>query len=191
MSALLYKLNARDEISSVNEEWLSFARANGGEPVLPPVILGRSIWDFIADLETRHIYRILHRRVRAHGVPIGLSLRCDAPERRRLLELTISAGEHETLCYRVQTVKEEDRDVVPLLSPHVPRSELFVTMCGWCKRVSVPPNGWLEVEDAVVALSLFNEPYPPQLTHGICEECQDSLRLAMSGGLDHPMLGRL
>lgn len=132
MSVLLYHLNARDEISSVNEEWLS----------------GRPLWDFIGDPATKHIYRLLHRRVRG-GSPVRVSFRCDGPQRRRLLELDISPGTEQQLVYRVRTVKQEDRLPVPLLDPHRPRSDRFVTMCGWCKRVAAPPIGWLEVEEAV------------------------------------------
>jgi hypothetical protein len=191
VSDLLYQLNASDEISSVNEEWLRFARANDGEPLLPPQILGRPLWDFIGDMETQHIYRLLHRRVRTRGEPVRLSFRCDGPERRRLLELSISAGAEQGLSYRVRTVREEDRKPVPLLDPHRPRSETFVTMCGWCKRVSAPPHGWLEVEEAVDALSLFAEPRPPQLTHGICGQCSQSLQRAVADEPANPVLGRL
>jgi hypothetical protein len=188
---LLYHLNARDEISSINEEWLSFARANDGGSLLPPQILGRPLWDFIGDVETQHIYRLLHRRVRTRGAPLQFSFRCDGPGRRRLLELNISAAAEQGLTYRVRTVRQEDRTPVPLLDPHRLRSEMFVTMCGWCKRVAAPPRGWLEVEDAVTALSLFAEPHPPQLTHGICEECSESLHQALSDESVHPVLGRL
>jgi hypothetical protein len=191
VSDLLYHLNASDEISSVNEEWLRFAQANDGEPLLPPEVLGRSLWDFIGDLETQHIYRLLHRRVRTHGLPVRLSFRCDGPERRRLLELSISADVDQGLIYRVRTVGEEGREGVPLLATHRPRSETFVTMCGWCKRVSAPPHGWLEVEEAVAALSLFAEPRPPQLTHGICGQCRQSLDQATAGEPVHPVMGAL
>lgn len=191
MSDLLYHLNASDEISSVNEEWLVFARANDGEPLLPPQILGRPLWDFIGDVETQHIYRLLHRHVRTKGEPVRLSFRCDGPERRRLLELSISAGVEQGLIYRVRTVREEDRKPMPLLDPHRPRSETFVTICGWCKRVSAPPHGWLEVEEAVAALSLFAEPHPPQLTHGICGQCSQSLDQALGAKAVDAALGTL
>jgi hypothetical protein len=191
VSDLLYQLNASDEISSVNEEWVVFARANDGEPLLPPQVLGRPLWDFISDMETQHIYRLLHRRVRTRGEPVQFSFRCDAPDRRRLLELSISAEGEQGLLYQVRTVREEDRKPVPLLDPDRPRSEMFVTMCGWCKRVSAPPHGWLEVEEAVDALSLFAEPRPPQLTHGICDQCSRSLQRVVGDEPAHPVLGRL
>jgi hypothetical protein len=97
VSHLLYELNAEDEISSVNEEWFRFALANDGMPLRPSQVLGRPLWDFIGDMETQHIYRLLHRRVRADGAPVRLRFRCDAPNRRRYLELGITAGPERRL----------------------------------------------------------------------------------------------
>lgn len=191
MSDLQYRLNAQDQISSVNQEWLSFAEANEGRTLLPPEILGRPLWDFIADVETQHIYRVIHRRVRTLRVPVRLSFRCDGPERRRLLRLDILAGEGQELLYRVRTLKQEIRPPVPLLDPRRPRSETFVTMCAWCKRIAASPRRWLEVEDGVAALGLFDETRPPQITHGVCEECTVSLHQTLEGSRGHPVLGAL
>ena len=179
MSDLLYELNARDEISSVNEEWLRFALANGGEPLDTAQILGRLLWDFIGGEETQHFYRLLHRRVRAGGAPVRLCFRCDAPDRRRLLDLEISAGPERGLTYRVRTVKEQERQPVALLEPRPPRSEHFVTVCAWCERVAVPAHGWLDIEAAIAALPVLAEPHPPQLTHGICPVCAQAFHDAI------------
>lgn len=191
MSDLQYCVNAQDQISSVNEEWLSFAEANEGIALLRPEILGRSLWDFMGDLETRHIYGVLHRRVRTLGKPVQLSFRCDGPERRRLLQLEILPDRGEELRYRVRTLSQEIRPLVPLLDPQRPRAESFVTMCGWCKRVAVSPHRWLEVEQAVAALALFEEPRPPQLTHSVCEKCSESLHETLKGHRENPVLGGL
>ncbi len=191
MPDLQYHVNAHDRISAVNDEWLSFAKANEGSTLLPPEILGRSLWDFIGDLETRHIYQALHGRVRTLGVPVRLCFRCDGPDRRRLLQLDIVAGDDQQLIYRVRTLKEEVRLPVPLLDPHERRSRRFVTMCAWCKRVAAPPRGWLEVEEAAVALQLFAESSPPRVTHGICEECSERLHQTLDGSGDHLTLGGL
>ena len=64
-------------------------------------------------------------------------------------------------------------------------------MCGWCKRVAVPPDRWLEVEEAVAALALFDEPRPPQLTHGVCEECSSRLSDILEGRQNNLVLGGL
>jgi hypothetical protein len=188
---LLYELNAQDEISSVNEQWLRFPRANGGEPLDPARIVGRLLWDFISDVETQHIYRLLHRRVRARGAPVRLCFRCDAPDRRRLLDLEISPGPVQRLTYRVRTVQELPRQPVALLEPYQPRSESFVTICAWCERVAVPGHGWLEIEAAIAALPALAEPRPPQLTHGICEACTQTLHSAFSEESLEVVLGHL
>jgi hypothetical protein len=191
MSQLEYWVNADDQISSVNDEWLSFAEANEGRGLLPPGILGRSLWEFMGDMETRHIYGLLHTRVRTRELPVRLCFRCDGPERRRLLQLDILPERDQELLYRVRTLKQEHRAAVPLLDPQQPRQESFVSMCGWCKRVAVAPRGWLEVEEAIAALALFAQPHPPQLTHGVCEECKESLSDALDGRQDDLVLGRL
>jgi hypothetical protein len=191
MPELEYCVNAEDRISSVNDEWLSFAAANRGTALLPPGILGRSLWDFVGDMETRHIYAILHGRVRTRESPVRLEFRCDAPECRRLLQLDILPDREQDLLYRVRTLKQEPRSPVPLLDPEQPRQDSFVRMCGWCKRVGVAPRSWVEVEEAVAALALFDDPRPPQVTHGVCEECSDGLMDTLNGRRDSAVLGRL
>jgi hypothetical protein len=191
VSDLLYELNARDELSSVNAEWLRFALANGGEPLDPAQILGRPLWDFIGDMETQHIYRLLHRRVRAGGEPVRLCFRCDAPDRRRLLDLEISAGPEDGLIYRVRTLREQEREPMALLEPSPPRSEHFVTICAWCERVAVPAHGWLEIEAAIGVLPVLAEPRPPQLTHGICGVCAQALHGALGEEPVSAVLGQL
>ncbi len=145
----------------------------------------------MGDLETQHIYHALHERVRTLNVPVQLCFRCDAPERRRLLELNIVAGEEHQLIYRVRTLAEDIRRPVPLLDPRRPRSETFVTICAWCKRVAAGPRQWLEVEAAAAALPFFAESRPPQLTHGICEECSERVQELLDGRRDNVILGRL
>ena len=191
MSELEYSVNAEDRISSVNEEWHSFAEANEGRTLLSPRILGRALWDFMGDMETQHIYGVLHTRVRTSRMPVRLSFRCDGPERRRLLQLDILPHRDQELLYRVRMLKQQRRALVPLLDPRQPRAESFVTMCGWCKRVAVAPRRWLEVEEAVAVLALFDRPRPPQLTHGVCEECSEGLSSVLEGSQADPVFGAL
>ena len=190
MSELEYTVNADDRISSVNDAWRSFAEVNEGRALLPPGILGRSLWEFIADRETRYIYQVVHDRIRGGGSPVRLSFRCDAPERRRLLQVDVLPRDDAGLLYRVLTVKQALRPFVPLLDSEGPRAESFLTMCAWCKRVDAGPGGWLEVEDAVVALELFDAPRLPQLTHGVCEECSEGLSSVLEGRGEVPVHGR-
>lgn len=52
----------------------------------------------------------------------------------------------------------------------VERSEEFVIICSWCKLVEVE-SGWLEVEEAIDKLGLFDEPVLPRISHGCCSPC--------------------
>jgi hypothetical protein len=64
-------------------------------------------------------------------------------------------------------------------------------VCGGGARSCAPPHGWLEVEEAVAALSFLAEPRPLELTHGVCEECSQRLHQALDGESFHAVLGRL
>jgi hypothetical protein len=44
-------------------------------------------------------------------------------------------------------------------------------MCSWCRRVRLDAARWVEVEDAVAELRLFEDVRPPQISHGVCPIC--------------------
>lgn len=165
---LRYQLNDRDEIVFVNDTWDAFARANGGEELVAPQVLGHRLWSFITDATTRQIYLDVLKRVRS-GRPVRFPFRCDTPSRRRLLEMDV-AQISETIELRTRVIWEEARDYQALLEPDRPASDEFLHVCAWCKKVDIGSR-WAEVEEAVSALGLFESPLLPQLTHGICPVC--------------------
>ena len=59
----IYRIDAEDRITEVNDEWGRFAAANGGNPD-PAAVLGRPLWDFILDEGNRSIYRNMVGTVR-------------------------------------------------------------------------------------------------------------------------------
>lgn len=168
---VVYALDASDAITAVNDSWISFASANGGEALLPPAIIGRSVWDFIADPTTRMLYRRIFERVRAGTGPVRFSLQCDAPALRRLLEMTISRDRGGSLKFVVHTLALEPRAPERLLDRDAPRSNELVRMCAWCKRIPGPDGAWGEVDEMLPKLGLFDTRVLPRITHGICEDC--------------------
>lgn len=170
---IVYRLDDRDHIVFLNDEWDRFAAANSGEGVTSPRVLHRSLWEFVTDINTREIYRHALARSRG-GRTLHFCFRCDSPTRRRLLEMTIGRGPDETTEIRTHTLSEEDRPAQPLLEATVPRSDDLVRMCGWCKKVFVG-DSWEEVEEAVSRLGLFERPVMPGVTHGICEPCYEKM----------------
>ncbi|HVY72111.1 MAG TPA: hypothetical protein VHH73_19410, partial [Verrucomicrobiae bacterium] len=58
---------------------------------------------------------------------------------------------------------------VGLLAPAVQNKAPLVKVCSWCKRVATPK--WVQAEQAVAKLGLFELEPPPGITHGICDDC--------------------
>jgi hypothetical protein len=174
-----YRVNDRDELVFVNEAWAPFARASGDERTAAHGVLGRPLWEFIADPSTRQLYRDILARVRA-GVPVRFTFRCDSPTRRRRMEMVVSAAPAGEVEFRSRILSEEGRPPQALFEPDRPHSGEFVRVCGWCKKVDVGGE-WAEVEEAVAELGLFDRPVLPQLTHAICADCHARVVAALRG----------
>ncbi|MEZ5318957.1 MAG: hypothetical protein R2752_16270 [Vicinamibacterales bacterium] len=170
--AVCYAIDAADRLSTVDDGWAAFAKANDGAHLLPPGIIGRSLWDAISDHTTRDLYREMVDRVRRGLGPIALTFSCDAPGERRRLHLRMVAGERGAVAFEVR-MHTHARAPQRLLDVHARRAGALVEMCSWCKRVVGPGKRWLPVEEAVEALALFTQASLPPLTHGICPDCYD------------------
>ncbi|MGI9430074.1 MAG: hypothetical protein ACR2NM_15550, partial [Bythopirellula sp.] len=59
-----YRVDQNDNIVWVNSWWLAFARENDAIELVNPSLLGQSLWESIADEQTRALYRDIHQRVR-------------------------------------------------------------------------------------------------------------------------------
>ncbi|MGC8827572.1 MAG: PAS domain-containing protein, partial [Anaerolineae bacterium] len=169
----VYQIDAGDVITTVNDAWDEFALENEAPHLTGQGVIGRSLWDFIAGEETRHLYRILFQRVREGKRPISIPFRCDAPDCRRYMEMQMIPDNAGGITFANRVLRVERRPAVRLLEQGAPRSPDFVTMCGWCKRVRLPDDRWVEVEEAIRVLHLFDERAVPQISHGICPECHD------------------
>lgn len=184
LSDVAYRIDASDRIVTVSDGWVSFAEANGGEHALPPRILGTSLWSAIADSATREVYRVMLGRVRKGGGTVRFQFRCDSPDVRRLLQMQVTASAGDEVAFETRVVQRQSRPEVGAMHPDTTRSEAILRICGWCMRV--PVNGeWLEIEQAITALGLFEESATPQLSHGMCPACYDTMMAA----LDDPALG--
>lgn len=169
-----YWIDSNDMIVVVNDDWLSFASENIYD-LSQGSVVNKLLWDFITDKETKHLYKIMLEKVRSHNVRIKVPFRCDSPDCRRFMELEIFTLTENLIEFRSRIVKLEFRPKVDLLDVDVDRSDEFVRICGWCKKIFVAETKWLEVEEAVEQLDLFGVPKLPQLTHGICPSCKEDV----------------
>jgi len=166
-----YWVNQADRIVEVNQDWRDFAAENKAEKLTSDEVIGASIWGFICDIQTEHLYRAMLQKVRETGVSITVPFRCDAPDRRRFMQLTISRLNESVLELSSRILRQERREPVRLMAVSASRSAQTIVCCGWCKKIKLPSNAWVEVEDAIQKLNLFDAPLLPGITHGICPTC--------------------
>lgn len=168
--AVLYRIDDRDLLVEVGLHWDDFARDNGA-PELVEGALGTSLWDHMADVTTRQLYRRIVERARA-GTVVIVPFRCDAPDRTRHMELRIAGLGPERVEFRSRLLRQKERPAQRLLAPRFTATTAEpLRICGWCKRVPVDDE-WLEVEEAVERLRLFETEGLPPLSHGICPICE-------------------
>lgn len=169
MTEYRFTLDSADVIRHVSDARVAFAVANGaGE--LGAQVVGRVLWDFIADGETRHLYRAIFAVVRERRRSVSTPFRCDSPDCRRFMRLTILPAHKGSLDLVSELLREERRASVELFDSARPRTSDILRMCGWCKRVPTDDR-WVEVEVAAERLGLFESAMPPSISHMMCPEC--------------------
>ncbi|MBM3820010.1 MAG: hypothetical protein FJW14_13470 [Acidimicrobiia bacterium] len=173
LTTCAYELDADLRIIWVDARWSEFAIANHApELASPPWPLGQSALACVADSTSAMLYERLFQRVLRTRTSIALPFRCDAPARRRYLNLVIEPRTPAGLRVETTLTRTEERPAVALLEPNAPRGGDLLRMCGWCKSVDVAGR-WCEVEDAVAEMRMFERGCLPPVTHGICPQCKE------------------
>lgn len=134
-------------------------------------MVGNNLFFFIAGREVREIYSMLHKRVLAQAKEISFDYRCDSPDVRREIRMSMRQGGVETVRYESEVLKETARATVPQPSKE---SSFFISVCSLCKKYRFPvgSNQWKEIE------LILAEPDIPDhfnLTHTFCQECYDGI----------------
>jgi len=173
-SLSVVRLDPNDAIVFVSEGWMESARASGSSELTESAVLGRPFSEFVADPVSVQLYQLVFRRVRKTGLAIRVPFRCEAPNERWHMEMEVRPLENGGLECRNQTVLVENRGRANLPEAKA-RSNDFLTLCSWCKKVKLPEGAWVDVEAAAQRLELFLG-VAPQLTHGVCPSCKAALR---------------
>lgn len=191
---VVYEIDAADRIVRVSPDWSAVALAAGAPELDDAFVVGRSLWDFVADPTTRQLYAAMLERARTEARPLSFSFRCDTPTERRLMQMQLTGLPAGGVAFEVRVIAVQARPAVVLLDCGTPRRGM-VRMCSWCKRLPVPSGEWLEVEDAVKVLDLLDRTPLPAITHGICPQCYERVLAALAedepGGPGGVVLGRL
>lgn len=171
---IVYRIDIRDHICLVSDEWNSFLRENTPFTGAFPTYLGTRLWNHLGDPTTIHLYQAMVANVRRTKKESTVPFRCDAPDRRRFMEMHISCLDDGTVEFRSVTLREETRVWVPLLDMRARFSGAMLRMCSWCKKVTLPD--WVEVEEAVHRLQLFENETVPRISHTICPSCSEVIK---------------
>ena len=171
-----YQIDEYDKIKCVSENWDKFAAENDAlDLVSKPQVLNRPLWDFITDIETRHLYSIVIDRVRKENVPVDIPFRCDSPNLRRFMKMTIKPLSDNKVRFKSEIMRVEKREPLKILDKNETRSNENIEMCSFCKKIKMAKNKWGDTEDAIQILHLFDYAKPPQITHGLCPECYQAV----------------
>jgi hypothetical protein len=182
----VYRLDPHDVITRVNSAWRTFAIENGA-PALAVGAVGTSLWAHVGGTETRRLYSAVLATVRAAGRSVTLPYRCDAPDERRWMQLTVRplGGGHLQVVSAL--VRRAARTPVLLLDVTRARGDWPLLVCGWCSRVRTVAEGavgvpaqapWVPVE--TLPAGLTGAAALPRLVHDVCPDCADEVRTVLA-----------
>jgi len=169
---IIYRIDNNNIIDWLSDNWQICSEENyGGNTCMPINVIGSPLFDFIHDIETLDLYKIILGRVRDRMRPSTFEFRCDSPEKRRFLDLSIIPLKHKAVEFCSQVVRTELRESVVLLKNDIERSDEFIRICSMCKKIAISDTEWTEIESAIIKLKLFEKERMPQLTHSLCQSC--------------------
>ena len=129
-----YLIDAQDRLDWVSPSWLAFARENGAAELTAELVLGQSLWSYIADECTHKLYQALLGQIRNDESQVVVPFRCDSPRLRRYMRLTIVYWGQGRVRFDGTLVRAEARDYLGVLDMQTARSTHCLTMCSICQR---------------------------------------------------------
>ena len=171
MSIISWELETDNRIVSVAGDWTSFASENGAPELAPASVVGQSLWTFVHGSEIRSMYTQMFERARATREPIRFRYRCDAPNYRRNMRMSIEPAGDGRLYLQSEMLGEEPRPWIGALDREARRSDTLLDICSVCRRVHVPHSRWLEPEDAAEHHDALLGEDAPMLVERLCDDC--------------------
>ena len=180
-----YELDERLSIRALGPGWNETAIENDAGDLVSPAPIGRPLLMFLTDATTVMLHEALFQRVLTARRTLTFPIRCDAPHLRRYLNVSVAPKPAGGFIVSTLLIRSESRAPVALLAPGTPRRDDIVKVCSWCKRVSAHGR-WVEVEEAISLLQLFERREQPQLSHGICEPCHRFMQTMLADDSELP-----
>jgi hypothetical protein len=162
--------------------WDDFARANGAAQLSASAVTGRPLFSFMQGEEVRQAYTLFNDLLLSDGdAPISFSYRCDAPEIRRELRMSLAPVRHDEtvvgVLYQSLVISEVDRPRMNLFDAahiaeltKIPEGAIIIKICSYCHAVQADA-AWITPE-AYYRAGGAEDVY---VTHGICPDCHGRL----------------
>jgi hypothetical protein len=166
-----YRVDAEFRICSVNEAWHRFYKENG-DGRSPQAFVGDLLFEHISSAEMRDLYRKIFARVARSGAPMTFPFRCDSQDVKREMEMTVSTSSQGGFDFQNRIIHIERFPPGTQTASALPE---MLCVCGWCDRVKVEGQ-WIELPLAMSVLNPFSRTQTPQISHGICSECNQRIR---------------
>lgn len=169
-----YTLDHANRIVGIGGSWNCFALENGALNLLESQVLGRDIGEFIIGDTTRMFVFAMLDSARLLAKPITRSYRCDSPQYRRFMEMTLLPGPQDMIELHHRLVREEpvQYPIKFTVAPDGAHSGL-VKRCSMCNRLNLQ-NRWLEADEAAHQ-GLLTQTATHLVIYGVCESCRRRL----------------
>jgi hypothetical protein len=177
-----YRLDAQDRIVGVNEDWRRFASANGVETLMPEKVVGRPLRSFISGDITRMFVDTLLQGVRLTGRERKLPYRCDSPDAKRYMEMTIGPAPAGGIVTWHRVIREErfgSPNAFVVGTGRGQRRDL-VKRCSMCNRLSRNGGDLVDPEVARREGWLLGGAATPVI-YFVCKTCQEFVKEQRAG----------
>ncbi|MCX8085177.1 MAG: hypothetical protein N3C60_09680 [Calditerrivibrio sp.] len=134
-------------------------------------IKGKGYFEFSNDEMLKKLLSKIFQIVRTKKITFTTTYRCDDDKYNRIFKLEIEPLIDGMLRLRHVLVSKTPR---PTLLDFSRRSDLVYRMCAWCDKIFYVDR-YIELDEAVNNLKLFEHNYLPMFTHGICSDCHKKL----------------
>lgn len=160
ITAFVYEICAADRIIAVSAP---------GEAAESPLLNCR-LWDLLPDGNQTDVYQALLRWVREGGQAVSFHFRCDEPETRRLLRMTIEPLPKGGARFISQPLEAGPQSPIEFFHRHrLPRADVVVCrVCGAIKAEGL----WMEPHRALESLRVFSEDLDFRTWPCTCPSCR-------------------
>ena len=143
----------------------------------------KPIFAFMSDNAACALYGLLYRQMRSIGGTLVVPLFHETSKLRRHIDLTMTVLPSGAILHRwVTTQTEPQYGTRPMAAPATATTHL--TACSWCNSIKQGDH-WLPIDQLACHGRLFQHPKLPEVTHGMCPTCYNTLLTSICEETDH------